>query len=350
MKKITVHASRQYDIVIGNGLLTQIGALAAPLVTGRRAVIVSDTNVLLHYGDAITNSLIAAGFTAEIYGIPAGEEYKNLDTYADILNFLAENLLCRDDLLISLGGGVVGDLTGFVAATYLRGIAYIQIPTTLLAMVDSSVGGKTAINLPCGKNLAGAFYQPHLVLCDTATLSSLPQEFFLDGCAEVIKYGVLFDKFLFQQLLEDGPDFDRETVIARCIEWKSRIVGSDEFETGERKLLNLGHTFAHAIEQRSAYTIHHGYAVAIGIAIAGRCAENLGLCPKETVNQILSVLMRFRLPDACPYPSQELYSTIIHDKKRHEAHMDLILPLQIGHSRIVPVELKELLTIMEAGC
>ena len=225
MQEVTVHASRDYRILIGTGLLPRLGQEAARCVKGRKVCIVSETNVYPHHGAAAEESLKSAGFTVVSYVFSAGESSKNGQNYLTLLNFLAENQLTRADLLIALGGGVVGDLCGFAAATYLRGVAFIQVPTTLLAAVDSSVGGKTAIDLPAGKNLAGAFYQPSLVLCDTNTLSTLPDEIFRDGCAEVIKYGILYDRNFFDYLRSTGVSFDREKVIRRCVELKRDVIG-----------------------------------------------------------------------------------------------------------------------------
>ena len=211
MKTVTVSASKKYDIRIGSGLLAAIGEEAQRLGKAERVCIVSDTNVWPLYGDIVKSSLEHSGFSAVSYVFPHGEENKSIATYTDLLIFLTENKLTRHDLIVALGGGVVGDLAGFAAATYLRGIRFIQVPTTLLAAVDSSVGGKTAIDLPAGKNLCGAFWQPCLVLCDTDTLDTLPQDTFRDGCSEVIKYGILYDESFFSYLEDVGTEFDRET-------------------------------------------------------------------------------------------------------------------------------------------
>lgn len=349
MKTLHVHATKHYEIHIGSGLLAQIGHLASKIISGRSAVVISDSNVYPIYGHSIVSSLTAAGFIADQFIIPSGEEHKNFNTYFEILNFLAEKQLCREDVIVALGGGVVGDLTGFAAATYLRGISFIQVPTSLLAMVDSSVGGKTAVNLPAGKNLAGAFYQPSLVLCDTDTLSTLPRSIFLDGCAEVIKYGILYDQSLFQHLAESTAGFDLETVITRCAELKSMVVCVDEHERGQRKFLNLGHTFAHAIELNSNYSISHGRAVAIGLAMAARVAGFIGLCDSSTVIQITDLLTHFNLPISTAFSAHELYAAVTADKKRRGNQIDLILPEAIGSCKIITVELKELLSLIEAG-
>ena len=217
MKTVHVNASKSYDILIGSGLLDMLGQKALALGKATSVCVVSESTVFPLYGERAVKSLTDAGFRVVHFVFPAGEASKNGSNYLSLVNFLAENRLTRSDLIVALGGGVVGDLAGFAAATFLRGIRFIQVPTTLLAAVDSSVGGKTAIDLPAGKNLCGAFCQPSLVLCDTDTLASLPTDIFRDGCAEVIKYGVLYDREFFNYLRDRGPDFDRELVIEKCV-------------------------------------------------------------------------------------------------------------------------------------
>lgn len=248
MKKIEVTASRNYTVHIGSGILPELGPLLRAQVPGERVCIVTDDTVQALYGAQAEASLTQAGFAVCTFAFPHGEQSKCAATYLKLLNFLAEQHLTRTDAIVALGGGVPGDLAGFAAATYLRGIAFAQVPTTLLAAVDSSVGGKTAIDLDAGKNLAGAFWQPCLVLCDYDTLQTLPEEIFADGCAEVIKYGVLGDEALFAHLEQYGLAFDRERVITRCVEMKRDVVAADEFDNGQRQLLNLGHTLGHAVE------------------------------------------------------------------------------------------------------
>ena len=267
MKTINVNASRSYDVIIGSGIIDTLGDRVKALTNASKVCIVSDSNVFPLYGKTVSDSFAHAGLYSVHFVFPAGETSKNGSTYLSLLNFLAESKISRSDCIVALGGGVVGDLAGFASATYLRGIPFVQIPTSLLAMVDSSVGGKTAIDLPAGKNLCGAFYQPLLVLCDTDALNTLPEDVFRDGCAEVIKYGVLFDADLFAHLMDRGPGFDREAVISRCVELKRDVVAQDEFDTGVRMKLNLGHTIGHGIEAGTDYTVTHGKAVAAGMAI-----------------------------------------------------------------------------------
>lgn len=344
MRTVKVCASRIYEVRIGSGLLSTLPHALMEVCNARKLAIISDTNVWPLYGEAIKTSLASAGFHVVNFVFPAGEEQKNAGTYLDIVNFLAENKLTRSDALIALGGGVVGDITGFAAATYLRGVAYIQIPTTLLAAVDSSVGGKTAIDLPTGKNLVGAFCQPKLVLCDTDTLNTLPEEIFRDGCAEVIKYGILYDRALFDHLMEKGLVFHREEVIARCVELKRNVVMEDEFDTGARMKLNLGHTIGHGVEARSNFGLSHGKAVAIGTAIVARSA-----CPAEVRDPILQILERFGLPTATDYAAEDLFSYTLSDKKRSGGTVNLIIPEAIGHCSIVPTPVENLLSFIQAG-
>ncbi len=344
MKTIHVEASRSYDVIIGNGLLQNIGSYLLPVLKRNcKAAIISDSNVYPLYGEKLTNALCAAGFDVISFTFPAGEASKNSTVYLEILNFLAENQITRSDAVLALGGGVTGDMTGFAAATYLRGIAYIQIPTTLLSMVDSSVGGKTAIDLPAGKNLVGAFYQPRLVLCDLDCLNSLPQSVFSDGCAEVIKYGVLYDAELFSHLSEKGLAFDRESVISRCVELKRNVVTEDEFDTGARQKLNLGHTIGHGIEAQSNFTITHGQAVAIGMAIIAKAGCN------SIYGTLKAVIEKFNLPTETNFSAEQLYTSALSDKKRAGGTVNLIIPRAIGDCAIVPTPVENLESFIAEG-
>lgn len=343
MTTITVPASKQYDVIIGSGLLSSVGSQVAGITKGTKICVVSDSNVMPLYGAAVLRSLECSGFECCSFVIPAGEASKNGETYLALLNHLARHHFTRSDTLMALGGGVVGDLTGFAAATYLRGIAYVQVPTTLLAAVDSSVGGKTAIDLPAGKNLAGAFCQPSLVLCDTDTLNTLPEEIFRDGCAEVIKYGILYDESLFRHLEHHGLDFDREAVISRCVALKRDVVTEDEFDRGARMKLNLGHTIGHSVESCSNYTISHGSAVAIGTAIVAKA------CGCADSDRIISCLTKFGLPVGTEFHASALASAARSDKKRAGGTIHLILPRTIGHCDICPTPVEELESFIQAG-
>lgn len=349
MKTVTVSASKTYDIHIGSGLLPTLGEEAKKLGKARKVCVVSESSVYPIYGNNAVESLESAGFDVVSFVFPAGEESKNGQVFLELLNFLAENRLTRSDLIVALGGGVVGDLAGFAAASFLRGIRFIQVPTTLLAAVDSSVGGKTAIDLAAGKNLAGAFYQPSLVLCDTDTLHSLPQDVFRDGCAEVIKYGILYDPALFAHLEEKGLSFDREAVITRCVELKRDVVMEDEFDTGNRMKLNLGHTVGHGVEARSHFGLSHGKSVAIGTAMVSRAAAKLGLLSQEDARNIQDTLADYGLPIRTGYPAEELVQHMLSDKKRSGGTIPLIIPTSIGHCDIVPKAVEELTAFVQAG-
>ena len=349
MKTITVSASRTYDIRIGHGLLAALGEAVRGLGKVEKVFLVSDTQVYPLYGGAAEASLKAAGYSVSSFVFPAGEESKNGETFLKLLNALAQAGLSRSDLLVALGGGVVGDLAGFAAACYLRGIRFIQIPTTLLAAVDSSVGGKTAIDLPSGKNLAGAFYQPSLVLCDLDALDTLPEDIFRDGCAEVIKYGVLYDPELFSQLEASGLDFDREAVIARCVALKRDVVMEDEKDTGSRMKLNLGHTFGHAVEAHSRFTLSHGKSVAIGLAVIARASASMGICSEADAARIVSVLKAFGLPVQTQYTTEALLPYLLSDKKRSGGTVNLILPEAIGRCVVSPTPVSQLQSILQAG-
>lgn len=341
MKTVTVSASKTYDIKIGPGLLGTLGREITALGKAKKIAIVSDDRVFPLHGPAVLAAL--SEFETCQFVFPAGEISKNPDVYLKLLNFLAENRLTRSDMIVALGGGVVGDLAGFAAATYLRGIRFIQIPTTLLAAVDSSVGGKTAIDLPAGKNLVGAFWQPSLVLCDTGTLETLRSDIFRDGCAEVIKYAVLYDPALFSSLEASGLDFDRETVIARCVELKRDVVMADEFDTGERMKLNLGHTLGHGIEAGSHFALSHGKAVAIGMALVAKASA----CPDR--ERIIALLRKFGLPTSTDIPPEVLLSHALSDKKRAGGTVNLILPRAIGDCRTVPTPVENLKPFIQAG-
>lgn len=349
MTVVDVNVSKHYKVLIGSGLLDSLGQEAAKVTKGRKVCLVSDSHVWPLYGEKAVQSLAQTGFETIHYTFSAGEESKNGSTYLTLINYLSENQLTRSDCLVALGGGVVGDLTGFAAATYLRGIAYIQVPTTLLAAVDSSVGGKTAIDLPAGKNLAGAFYQPNLVFCDIDTLDTLPEEIFRDGCAEVIKYGVLYDENLFAHLDETGLNFHREAVIARCVELKRDVVVQDEFDNGQRQKLNFGHTVGHAVEANSHFSISHGKAVAIGMAIVSRSSCAQGLCSAQTRDSIIRVIEKFGLPTYTSYDAGQLNAYALSDKKRSGGSVNMIVPSAIGLCRIHPTPIADIQSFIEAG-
>ena len=339
--------SASYDVKIGAGLLDTIGRELRACTDAKTVVVVSGENVFPIYGDRVLNGLRSAGFRAEAKVFPSGEETKSLASYGELLNLLTECRLTRSDCLVALGGGVTGDLTGFAAATYQRGIRYVQVPTTLLAAVDSSVGGKTAVNLPVAKNQVGAFHQPSLVLCDTGTLDTLPERELNAGFAEVIKDRVIADPDLFD-LLQQG-NFDRESIIEACVNMKADIVAEDEHDFGRRRLLNLGHTFGHAIEARSGYELLHGEAVAIGTAMIVRAAVRMGILDTGSRDAVIELLKQFRLPVEPPYSADELFDILLLDKKIASGRLHLIVPRSVGWCEAIPVDREALRRWLEAA-
>ena len=342
MKTIRIKASTEYDVLIGEGLLENAGKYAAKIVRPRLAAVITDDNVAPLYLEKLCASLSAAGFETVEYIFPAGEASKNLTTYGKILEFLAESRLSRTDLVFALGGGVVGDMAGFAAATFLRGIKYVQIPTTLLAAVDSSVGGKTAIDLSVGKNLAGAFYQPSLVLCDPDCLRSQPQDVMRAGCAEVIKYGAYGNKRFLREVSKTPVPEQLEHVISVCVKMKAELVEADEFDTGARRMLNFGHSFGHAVEACSNYEIPHGYAVSIGMAMISLAAALRGYCGMDVPAYLIDILGGYGLPVHCPFGADELLDALLSDKKMASGKMHLVVPTGVGSCEVMAVPVDEL--------
>lgn len=316
-------------------------------VSGDTIVVVTDENVKPFYLDRYMQNLQSVGFDVYSFTIAPGEESKSGEVYLELLNYLAEIPLTRADALVALGGGVVGDLTGFAAATYLRGIKVIQVPTTVLAVVDSSIGGKTAINLPAGKNLAGAFHQPALIWRDVTMLESLPADTYLNGMAEVIKYGVLADADLWSLLLNyANVQNNMPEIIDRCVSIKNRIVAEDEFDTGTRQLLNFGHTIGHAIERASDFAVSHGFAVAKGMAAIADISARQGWCSRECAQEIIQLLENYGFDLSIDYSMDELYNIMLSDKKRKGGVIDLVVPERIGKcvlKRLTTEELKGIL-------
>lgn len=351
LRTVHVNAGAGYDILIQPGIISYAGEHTARVCPkAAKAAVVCDRNVFFPHAEPVEGDLWDAGLSCAQLLLEPGEEHKNIETYSEILAFLAEKRLTRDDVVVALGGGVTGDMAGFAAATYLRGIPYIQIPTTLLAMVDSSVGGKTAIDLPAGKNLAGAFCQPALVLCDPYVLKTLPERTFLDGCAEVLKYGVLYSREFFDSLTDpESVRKDVARVIETCVTMKRDVVEQDEFDRGERKKLNLGHTAGHAIERCSAYKVTHGSAVAAGIAIMARAAAKKGYMPEEEARALEEKLKAFRLPTDTDFTAAELAKAAMSDKKASQRTIDLIVPRRIGSCEIVRIDIADLQDWIETG-
>ena len=341
MKSININVSKPYNVELGSGLLKDIGKHAKKVLNTCKIAVVTDDVVDNLYFEDVCKSLNENGFGVIKFVIENGEKSKNSDNYIKLLNFLSENEITRSDALLALGGGVVGDLTGFAAATFLRGIKYIQCPTTLLAMVDSSVGGKTAIDLEKGKNLAGAFYQPEIVICDYDALNSLPDEIFSDGCAEVIKYALLFDEELFSHLKKNGKSFDKEYVIPRCVDLKRMVVSDDEFDNGKRQLLNFGHTLGHSIEILSNFKLSHGKAVAVGMYLITKGCVKSGFVDKECFEEVENILKKFSLPSVTSYTADEIFNIVKNDKKRKGDTITVILPEKTGKCILKKMSLKE---------
>lgn len=445
MIKITVNASRTYDVIMEHGLLAKAGSYICDALgitkkdaecstirdcnsefaksniyageadcddyvlrnfsvsDGKKICIVTDSNVDKLYGQpeqALWTSLAEAGFDVYKYVFPGGEDHKNMETITDILEYLAANNFTRSDVLLALGGGITGDVTGFAAATFLRGVEFIQVPTSLLAVVDSSVGGKTGVNLSSGKNLAGAFWQPSLVLFDPDVLDTLTDELKLDGIAETVKAGIIADPNIIsmstmsraiitdstncmntssnicnsgssnntasacssnhsETLTKPGTHTPGSPVscdtdflaklAAMAVEVKRLVVEEDERENGSRQLLNLGHTAAHAIEKCSNYRISHGHAVAMGTAIIAAAACESGWCDNDTYETILNTLRGFNFPLDCPYSAKELAAVALHDKKRRGGTITLVIPQQIGKCVLKTVDVDKLEDVFSGG-
>lgn len=341
MKSVTVNTTTSYCVCIGKGLLQHAGEEIKKRIQPCKVAVISDNTVAPLFADTVCQSLQQEGFTTCTYAFPAGEASKRIHTFSNILEYLAQEEITRQDLVVALGGGVVGDMAGFAAAVYQRGIRFVQIPTTFLAAIDSSVGGKTAIDLEAGKNLAGAFYQPQLVLCDTAVIASLPKDVFADGIAEAVKYGVLGDRALFAKLKTGNFMDDLENIIESCVSMKRDIVQEDEFDNGKRQLLNLGHTFGHAIEHCSHFQISHGHAVAIGMHWIARAAEKKGIAKPGTAAQIAEALQINNLPLETEFTPQQIADGALYDKKRRGNEISFVFPRDIGDCIIQKIPIQE---------
>lgn len=348
MTTVHVSASTEYDVTIGSGLLDHTGDRLRTLHTPCKTAVITDSTVKELYLSRVVNSLEAAGYSVVSYSFEQGEHSKNLAVLSDILEFLALQKLSRTDLVLALGGGVTGDMAGFAASVYQRGIHFVQLPTTLLAAVDSSVGGKTAVNLKAGKNLAGAFYQPDLVLCDTDTLSTLPTKILEEGTAEVIKYAMLSDRELFDMLF-DGIENNLEEIIARCVRQKAGLVHQDEFDTGHRQFLNFGHTIGHAVELCSNFTVSHGAAVAAGMAIMTRACVNDGSCSAGCQKELEKLLKLYHLPTGCSFSSKQLHAAALLDKKHALGQLTIVIPREIGHCELRKIDDTELNRLIISG-
>ncbi len=344
---ILINASTSYQVLVGAGLLHEAGGLIPTAVPkAHAAMIVSDDHVYPLYGDALKAALADTELEIHEFVFPHGEQNKTLATWGRLLEAMSSAHMTRSDFVIALGGGIVGDLAGFAAASYQRGIRFVQIPTTLLADVDASVGGKTAVDLESGKNQVGAFHQPSLVICDTGTLKTLPKEEFSCGAAEVIKTAILRSPALFERVA--GGAIAQED-ISECISIKRDFVINDEFDTGIRMQLNLGHTIGHAIEACSHYTILHGQAVAIGTAAITRAAVKRRICTPETFDKVLAAFHHYDLPTETAFTSEELYAASLLDKKAAGGTLRIIVPERIGCCRVETIRQEELLGWIRDG-
>ncbi len=353
---------RSYNILIDKGSLANLGGEMSQLSLGKKVLLVSNPEIFDYYGQIAVNSLEKAGFVVFTHLIPAGENYKTLDLIAQVYDSALVHRLERSSTMVALGGGVIGDMTGFAAATWLRGINFVQVPTTLLAMVDASIGGKTGVNHPQGKNLIGAFYQPKLVLIDPSVLKTLPVREFRAGMAEVIKYGVIWDADLFQQL-EDSDNLASfsqidgdllQTIITKSCQAKADVVSKDEKEAGLRAILNYGHTIAHGIESLTGYTsVNHGEAVAMGMVAAGAIAVKLGMWTagenQRQTDLIEKAALETHIP---PLNADEMVNALTADKKVKDGQVRFILPTAIGQvtisDRVTPTLVREVLSPTES--
>lgn len=346
MNRIHVPVQQAYDVLIERGILGRCGSVLKELIPSDACVIITDDNVDRLYAQQVENSLRESGYRVEKFVFPHGEASKNNATLMQIYSFLCQKEITRSDCLIALGGGVVGDMTGYAAATYLRGLRYVQMPTSLLAQVDSSVGGKTAIDLPEGKNLVGAFKQPNVVLCDPDALSTLPEEFLTDGMGEVIKYGMIADAKLFEllctlDLKSIQAHFDE--IIPVCVGIKRDVVAEDELETGLRMILNFGHTLGHAIEAYYHYeTYTHGCAVG-----AGMCLMTKYCGTPEEYRRLKDCVERYGLPSDVPAPLEALVSLCGHDKKRAGGSIRYIVCSPVGTANIRKATLPDFRKLFE---
>lgn len=345
MTKLCVDVSDKSlsEIYIENGLLSKVGELTKTVLKGKKIALISDTNVYLLYGENIKTQLENEGYKVFTYIFKAGEASKNTRELIKIVEFMAENELTREDGAVALGGGVCGDMVGFAASVFLRGIKFVQIPTSLLAQVDSSVGGKTAVDLPQGKNLCGAFHQPSLVIIDPDVLKTLSHHFFSDGMGEVIKYGCIKSASLFEKL-ESGDVKDNLTeIITECVSIKRQVVENDEKEHGERALLNFGHTCGHAIEKLWNFeTVSHGEAVAIGMVMITRAGEKLGITEKGTTDRLIKVLEKNDLKISDTHTDKEIISAMNGDKKRTGTGIKFVMINKIGSSFINPIKYEDI--------
>lgn len=347
--------SRSYDVHVGAGILDEVGAIAREAAGGERACVITETTVGPLYAQRVADSLAAAGYEVSTLEFPAGERHKRLSTLEELLEGLAEAALTRDDLVVALGGGVTGDMAGLAAAMYLRGIKVVQVPTSLLAMVDSSVGGKVAVDLAHGKNLCGFFWQPSAVVADVECLRTIEPALLTDSVGEVVKHAVLADPALLAELTErplgagSRSDGDVARIVAENVRIKRDVVSADERERGLRQTLNLGHTIGHGVEAASDFALGHGSSVAIGLCCMARAAAAKGWCSAETSARIRAAVEAQGLPTTSSLPVGRVYDYMVHDKKRHGDAMNIVVPAEVGRVEVKRVSLAELRELLELG-
>ena len=353
--KLTIQTARPYSVILENGLLDRVGEMALQTrKPGSQAMLISETNVYPLYGERVKASLEKAGFAVSTFVFPAGEASKQLSTVLEMYSALARQGFTRTDFIVTLGGGVTGDMGGFAAATFLRGMPFLQVPTTLLSQVDASVGGKTGVDLPVGKNLVGAFHQPEAVLTDPETLATLPERFFRDGMGEVIKYGLIQDTELWEEL--EGMDGSVQSILEHaesiishsCLVKRDHVV-ADELDNGIRLYLNFGHTIGHAIEATAGYgQVMHGEAVSMGMVQLSRVAEEKGLMPKGISQQIEEMCRKFGLPVVYEnWDKEALYQALTHDKKARGTNLKLVIVPELGQAAIHQIPLQEMKDFLE---
>ena len=336
-------------ITVKKGILEETGLLLRPLLKGKKALVVSDDNVAPLYSDRLRASLEQAGYDTFLYVFPHGEENKNLETVGKILEFAGENNLSRTDFMVSLGGGICGDITGFAASVYQRGIDFIQVPTTLLAAVDAASGGKTGVNLASGKNQAGTFHLPKAVFFDPDTLKTLSQSCVNDGKAEIIKHAVLAGGELFELVKNSDIMENIEHVTELNVSIKDSYVSRDLYDRGARQLLNFGHTIGHAIEKCSNYTVSHGQAVAMGMIAETKAFIKLYNENCEILSIIKSILLKNSIKTDIEFSADELYQAALHDKKTAGSHINIIAPQGVGRCTLVALPVSRLREYIEAG-
>lgn len=345
MKKFAVSASLPYEIVIGDDLIKNAGEYIKNVIPPCKICVITDSNVNSLYAQVLLTSLIESGYQVSKVLFPAGEHSKNITTYANIMSALADEGITRSDAIVALGGGIVGDLTGFVASTYMRGIPYIQIPTTLISALDSSVGGKTGINLPNGKNLAGTFWQPSLVLTDYKTFDTLSSDKLLDGYAEAIKCALISESNMIPHILNKDYDY----VIERCISIKKSFVEVDEMDKGIRQILNFGHTIGHAIEKYTSYNITHGQAIAKGMLAESRAAYRMGLTDCDISSQLEELLNQFGFDTSLRFNPDEIYQLTTTDEKIFNDTITVIVPKSLGKCELQRISLSKLKEYVSSG-